>query len=94
MSELVFLKVPLIAIPYKFAADNHQLQNALHYEKKGCCWILREEEFNEIKLTTLLFNIVQDKEDYLEKKKNLNKFAYQNNWNDINKKIINSLNEN
>ncbi len=94
LSELVFLKVPLIAIPYKFAKDNHQLKNALHYEKNGCCWILREEEFNEIKLTTLLFNIVQDKEDYLEKKKNLEKFSYNNNWSDINKKIINFLNEN
>ena len=94
LSELAFLKVPLIAIPYKFASDNHQLQNALYYEKNGCCWILREEEFNENKLTTLLFNIIRDKEDYLRKKKSLEKFGYQNNWNDINKKIVSSLNEN
>ena len=54
LSELAFLKVPFIAIPYKFATDNHQLQNALHYEYKGCCWILEEQEFNQHKLTTLL----------------------------------------
>ncbi len=94
LSELVFLKVPIIAIPYKFATDNHQLQNALYYEKNECCWILREEKFNESKLTTLLFNIIKDKEDYLRKKKSLEKFSYQNNWNDINKKIVSSLNEN
>jgi len=94
LSELSFLKVPLIAIPYKFAKDNHQLQNALHYEKNGCCWILKEEEFNENKLTTLLLSIIENKEDYLRKKNSLEKFSYQNNWNNINEKIVNSLNEN
>jgi len=59
LSELVFLKVPIIAIPYKFATDNHQLQNAIYYEKNDCCWILNEEEFTSDKLTTLLLNIVQ-----------------------------------
>ena len=94
LSELTFLKVPFIAIPYKFATDNHQLQNAIHYEKNGCCWILKEEEFNQDKLTTLLLNIIQNKEDYLRKKNNLEKFCYQNNWNNINEKLISCLNEN
>ena len=94
LSELAFLRVPLIAIPYKFATDNHQLQNAIHYEKNECCWILKEEEFNQDKLTTLLLNIIQNKEDYLRKKNNLEKFCYQNNWNNINEKLISCLNEN
>ena len=94
LSELAFLKVPLIAIPYKFATDNHQLQNAIHYEKNGCCWILKEEEFNQDKLTTLLLNIIQNKEDYLRKKNSLKKFGYQNNWNNINEKLTSCLNEN
>jgi len=94
LSELAFLRVPLIAIPYRFATDNHQLQNALHYEKNGCCWILKEEEFNQDKLTTLLLNIIQNKEDYLKKKNSLEKFSYQNNWNNINEKLTSYLNEN
>ena len=94
LSELVFLKVPLIAIPYKFATDNHQLQNALYYEKNGCCWILSEERFDQDKLTTLLLNIINDKEGYLGKKNSLEKFSYKNNWNNINEKIIRILNEN
>ena len=94
LSELVFLKVPIIAIPYKFATDNHQLQNAIYYEKNDCCWILNEEEFTNDKLTTLLLNIVQNKEDYLKKKNSLEKFSYQNNWNNINKKLKNCLDEN
>jgi UDP-N-acetylglucosamine--N-acetylmuramyl-(pentapeptide) pyrophosphoryl-undecaprenol N-acetylglucosamine transferase len=94
LSELAFLKVPFVAIPYKFATDNHQLENALYYEKYGCCWILKEEEFSQNKLTTLLLNIIQNKEDYLRKKKSLENFCYQNNWNDINEKLITCLNEN
>ena len=88
LSELVFLKVPLIAIPYKFATDNHQLLNALYYEKSGCCWILKEEEFSQDKLTTLLLNIIKNKDDYLRKKNNLEKFSYENGWNNINEKLI------
>tara|TARA_Y100000590_G_scaffold364860_1_gene423437 strand:+ start:37 stop:1113 length:1077 start_codon:yes stop_codon:yes gene_type:complete len=94
LSELIFLKVPFIAIPYKFAVDNHQFENALNYEKNECCWILKEEEFSQNKLTTLLLNIIENKEDYFIKKKNLENFSYQNNWNDINEKLINCLNEN
>ena len=94
MSELAFLKVPFIAIPYKYATDNHQLQNALHYEYNGCCWILKEQEFNQHKLTTLLIHIIENRDDYLNKKNNLEKFCYQNTWNKINEKVISSLNEN
>jgi len=94
LSELAFLKVPFVAIPYKFATDNHQLENAREYEKKEACWILKEEEFNQNKLTTLLFTIIQNKEDYLRKKQSLKKFCYQNNWNHINEKLIRCLNEN
>ncbi len=94
LSELAFLKVPFIAIPYKFAMDNHQLENAIYYEKHGCCWVIKQDDFDQNKLTTLLTNIIQNKEDYLNKKKNLEKFSYQNDWNQINEKLIKCLNEN
>ena len=94
LSELVFLKVPFIAIPYKFATDNHQLKNAMNYQNHGCCWILEEKEFNQDRLTKQLISIVENKDDYLSKKKNLEKFCYQNTWNNINEKIISSINEN
>ena len=94
LSELAFLNVPFVTIPYKFAIDNHQFENASYYEKNGCCWILKEEEFNHDKLTTLLLNIIQNKKDYLRKKNSLERFGYQNNWNNINKKLISCLNEN
>ena len=94
LSELALLKVPFIAIPYKFALDNHQLENALYYKENDCCWLLKEEEFDENKLTTLLIKIIENREEYLNKKKSLEKFSYQNSWNEINKKLIECLNEN
>ena len=94
LSELTFFKVPFIAIPYKFATDNHQLENALNYERNGCCWVLQENELDKDKLTPLLINIIENKEDYLKKKNNSEKFCYQNTWNNINEKVISSLNEN
>ena len=94
LSELAFLEVPFVAVPYKFATDNHQLENAMEYQKNGCCWVLEEKEFNEDKLTTLLTNIIENKEDYLNKKNNLKKICYQNTWNNINEKIISFINEN
>ena len=94
LSELAFLEVPFVAVPYKFATDNHQLENAMEYQKNGCCWVLEEKEFNEDKLTTLLTNIIENKEDYLNKKNNLEKISYENTWNNINEKIISFINEN
>ena len=40
------LGVPFLAIPYPFAKDNHQYENANYYKKKGCCWILNQENLN------------------------------------------------
>jgi len=94
MSELAFLQVPFLAIPYYFATDNHQLHNAIYYKNKNCCWLLKENELNRQSLTTLLYKIIENKEDYSSKKNNLHKFCYQNTWNNINQKLADILNEN
>jgi len=88
LTELTFFSVPFVAIPYKFATDNHQLENANYYMKKDCCWVLKEEECDEIKLTTLLLSIIQNKEDFLKKKNSLKKISYQNNFNNVNEKLV------
>ena len=42
----------------------------------------------------LLTNIIENKEEYLDKKKKMRNFSYQNTWNNINQKIITTINEN
>ena len=94
LAELVFLNIPHIVIPLSSAKDNHQFENALFYKKLGCNWILNQNEINDIKLADELVNIIENKEEYLIKKKNMKNFNYQNTWNNINQKIISIINEN
>ena len=94
LAELVFLNVPHIAIPFPGAKDNHQFENAFFYQKLGCNWILNQNEINNKNLMNKLINIIENKEEYLDKKKNMKNFNYQNTWNNINQKLISIINEN
>ena len=94
LAELTFLNIPYLAIPLPHAKDNHQLENALFYKKLGCNWVLSQNELNEISLTGKIIKMIDNKEEYLEKKKNMKNFSYQNSWNNINQKIISIINEN
>ena len=94
LAELIFLNIAFIAIPLPFAKDNHQFENASYYKNHGCNWILNQSELNESSLVNKLINIIENKEEYLDKKKNMRNFSYQNTWNNINQKIISVINEN
>jgi len=44
IAELKLFKKPAILVPYPFAADNHQHENAVHLEKKGAAIIIPQEQ--------------------------------------------------
>jgi UDP-N-acetylglucosamine--N-acetylmuramyl-(pentapeptide) pyrophosphoryl-undecaprenol N-acetylglucosamine transferase len=94
LAELVFLNLPHVTIPLPTSKDNHQFENAFFYNKIGCNWILKQNEINDNTILNELVNIIDNKEDYLVKKKNMKNFSYQNTWNNINHKIISVINEN
>jgi len=94
LAELVFLNLPYIAIPLPAAKDNHQYENALFYNEIGCNWILDQNEINEKTVANKLINIIDNKDEYLDKKINMKSFSFQNTWNNINQKIISVINEN
>ena len=81
-------------IPLPTAKDNHQFENALFYNQLGCNWILDQSKINEINLGDKLINIIDNKDKYSDKKKQMKNFSYQNTWNNINLKIISTINEN
>ena len=62
------MNIPLIAVPLPTAKDNHQLENANFYKDKDCCWIVKQQVFEE-KIEELLMRIIQNKTDLLDKKK-------------------------
>jgi UDP-N-acetylglucosamine--N-acetylmuramyl-(pentapeptide) pyrophosphoryl-undecaprenol N-acetylglucosamine transferase len=94
LAELSLLKIPFIAIPLPTSKDNHQYENAKHYKDKGCCWIINQENFDEQRFEELLIKLSVKKDEYLTKKKNLEKLNYQNTWNNVNQKLLEIFNEN
>jgi len=94
LAELIFMNIPHLAIPLPSSKDNHQFENAYFYQQYGCNWIMSQNEINEINLTSKLMNIIEDKEEYLKKKNNMKNFNFQNSWNNVNQKIIDTINEN
>ncbi len=94
LAELVFLNLAHIVIPLPSSKDNHQFENALFYQNKGCNWVIDQNEINKKNLTEKLVNIIENKREYFEKKKNMENFNYQNTWNNINQKMISTINEN
>ena len=60
-AELLYTQTPFIAVPYPHAADNHQYLNAKYYENKGCCWVVKQDNFNETSLFDLIKNIFEEK---------------------------------
>ena len=94
LAEISTMNKPFVAIPLPAAKDDHQMENAKFYEKKGCCWILDQTTLNKEKLLNALLNILNNNSDFINKKANLKKLNYQNSWNDVNQKIKNIINEN
>ena len=94
LAELVFLNLPHVTIPLPTAKDNHQFENANFYNEIGCNWILNQNISNEDSIENIIINIIDNKNEYKEKQKNMKNFSYQNTWNNINQKIKSIINEN
>jgi len=94
LAELAHLNVPFIAIPFRYATDNHQFLNAKRYSDLNCCWILEEKNFNSGDIYKIINQIMINKNNYLEKKNNLKKLNEKKTWENINEKIKKYLNDN
>ena len=94
LAEISLSRIPFIAIPLPSSKDNHQLENANYYKNKGCCWVIDQINFEKKKFEELLLNIINNKDEILVKKNNLEKLNYQNTWNNVNQNLLNIINEN
>jgi len=93
IAELSVLSVPFIAVPLPTSKDNHQFENANFYKNKDCCWVIDQDSF-KIEIKSLLEKILSNKSVFYRKKENFKKLNYQNTWNNVNQKILSSINEN
>ena len=94
IAELVYLNIPFIGIPFPFAKDNHQFYNAKFYEENDCCWLYKQKDISLNKMLDLFNRIIENPNLYLKKYENLSKFSYEYDWNNVNKKLIDLLDEN
>ena len=93
LAEISFLEKPFIAIPLPTSKDNHQMKNAEYYEERGCCWILDQKKLNKEKLINFLMNLLENKTELLNKKKNLEKINLMRSWKNTNQELKEIINE-
>ena len=94
LAELSLMNIPFLVVPLPTAKDNHQFENALYYKNNNSCWIIDQKNFNKKKLTQFFLNLLTNRNEYLKKRENLKKLNYQNSWNNVNQKILDTINAN
>ena len=93
MAELTNSKIPFISVPLPSSADNHQLKNAIFYQKK-LSFLLEEKNLNE-RLFYLLKEIYDDGSILHKIKNNQRQLSDKNvykNINEVLKQVINEKN--
>ncbi len=58
IAEFVRCRVPAVLVPYPFAADNHQWENALCFERQGCGIVVDAKKLDSLRseVSDLVFN--------------------------------------
>mgnify|MGYP001179805922 CR=1 FL=1 len=82
-AELVYTLTPFIAVPYPYSMDNHQYINAKYYQTKGCCWLIKQEDFTSDNLFNLVIEIMNDKRKLENISKNMQKIVSGNVYNKV-----------
>ena len=60
LAELTNSNIPFISVPLPSSADNHQLKNAIYYQKNEYSYLIEEKELDD-KLYKLIKLIHKDK---------------------------------
>ena len=60
LAELINVKIPFISVPLPSSADNHQLKNAIYYEKNQYSYLIEEKNLDD-KLLKLIISIHKNK---------------------------------
>ena len=72
--EFLEFEIPSILIPYPYATEDHQFENAKFFENdvKGSIFI-QEKDLNEVKFKNILEKII-NKKKYLKMKENIKRY--------------------
>lgn len=59
LAEIALWQIPAVLIPYPYAADNHQNQNAKVYEKQGAAVVIDQKELTSQKLLEIIQKLIE-----------------------------------
>ena len=94
LAELINVQIPFISVPLPSSSDNHQLKNAIYYEKNGYSYLVEEKDLNT-KLFQLIKKISEDKSLLSQIISNQRQYSDKSVYENIDKqinKIINAEN--
>ncbi len=94
ISELAYLNIPFVAIPFPYAKDDHQYYNAEFYEKNQSSWLIMQKDINKNNLIDLIKKIFEDHNEYYSRKNKLIQLNKENTWEKNKLKLIKLINEN
>ena len=92
LAELSNANIPFISVPLPSSADNHQLKNAIYYERKKFSFLIEEKDLNN-KLFSLIKSIYEDRSLLDKIKYNQRQFSDKNVFNNINQELNKILDE-
>ena len=92
LAELVNSNIPFISIPLPSSADNHQLKNAIYYEKNQYSYLVEEKNISK-KLFKLIKLIYEDRSLLNQIKNNQAKYSDKLVYENIDKEMSKIINE-
>ena len=92
LAELVNSNIPFISVPLPSSADNHQLKNAIYYEKKGYSYLIKEKDLNT-KLFQLIKKISADTSLLTQIKSKQRQYSDKSVYKNIDKQLNKMINE-
>ena len=92
LAELLNAEIPFISVPLPSSADNHQLKNAIFYEKNNCGYIIDEKDLSN-KLFKLIYKISKDTSLLDKIKSNQRQLSDKSVYENIEKQINRILDE-
>ena len=86
LAELSNCNIPFVSVPLPSSADNHQLKNALYYQKKNFAFLIEEKDLND-KLLYLIKEIHEDSSKLEKLINNLSQYSDIKVYENINREL-------
>lgn len=61
VAEIAAIGIPAIYIPFPYAVDDHQTENAIIMQKLGAAWLIQQKELSVQSLRSLLQQFIDDR---------------------------------